>query len=119
DVMPAENQQLWRALRGHTSVPLAVGEVFTTVWDAQVLIAERLIDYVRAAVTHAGGISHLRKLYAFAETFQVKAAPHGPSDISPIGFAASLHLALATTNFGIHEYMGYDPLAASVFHTSY
>ncbi len=119
DVTPAENQMLLRAVRQHTTIPLAIGEVFNTVWDAQQLITERLIDYIRVAVVHAGGISHLRKIFALAEVFQVKAAPHGPSDVSPINMSASLHLGLSTTNFAIQEFMGYPAQVGEVFHSSY
>lgn len=119
DVTPAENQMLLRAVREHTTVPLAIGEVFNTVWDAQQLITERLIDYIRVAVVHAGGISHLRKIFALAEVFQVKAAPHGPSDVSPINMSASLHMGLSTTNFAIQEFMGYPAEVGEVFHSSY
>lgn len=119
DVTPAENQTLLRAVRQHTTVPLAIGEVFNTIWDAHELISERLIDYIRMAVVHAGGISHLRKVLAFAEVYQVKGAPHGPSDVSPINMAASLHLGLATTNIAIQEHMGYDPLVFEVFRAGY
>lgn len=119
DVTPAENQLLLRAVRAASSTPLALGEVFNTWWDFQTLITERLIDYVRAAVSHAGGISHLRKLYAFAEAFQVEAGPHGPSDISPVALAASVHLGMATTNFAIQEYMGYPEQTSDVFQWSF
>lgn len=115
DVTPAENQTLLRAVRAASTTPLAIGEVFNTWWDYQTLITERLIDYVRAAVSHAGGISHLRKLYAFAEMFQIKAGPHGPSDVSPITLSASVHLGLATPNFAIQEFMGYPAEAEDVF----
>ncbi|MFC7755185.1 D-mannonate dehydratase ManD [Tsukamurella soli] len=119
DVTPAENQQLLRQVRAQTSVPLAIGEVFNTVWDCQQLITERLIDYIRTAVVHAGGISHIRKILNLAEVFQVKGAPHGPSDVSPISLSASLHVGLSTTNFAIQEYMGYDPLVSEVFRSSF
>jgi mannonate dehydratase len=119
DVMPAENQQLLRTVRAHTTVPLAIGEVFNTVWDCQQLITERLIDYIRTAIVHAGGISHVRKIFALAEIFQVMGAPHGPSDVSPINLSASLHLGLATTNFAIQEFMGYPEQVSEVFRPSY
>ena len=54
---PAENQEALRLVRQHTTTPLAIGEVFNTVWDYQTLIREQLIDYVRSAVTHTGGIT--------------------------------------------------------------
>ncbi|MFE4544458.1 D-mannonate dehydratase ManD [Arthrobacter sp. NPDC056727] len=119
DVTPAENQRLLRTLRQQTTIPLAIGEVFNTVWDCEHLITERLIDFIRTAVVHAGGISHVRKILALAEVYQIKGAPHGPSDVSPINLSASLHLGLATSNFAIQEYMGYDPLVSEVFQSSF
>src|SRR5208282_2302491 len=47
DATPAENQEGFRLIRQHTTTPLAVGEVFNTIWDAKTLIEEQLIDYVR------------------------------------------------------------------------
>ena len=61
DATPAENQEAFRLIRQHTTTPLAVGEIFNTVWDCKNLIEEQLIDYIRATVTHAGGITHLRR----------------------------------------------------------
>ena len=61
DCTPAENQEALRLVRQHTTTPLAIGEIFNTVWDYQQIIREQLIDYVRGAVTHTGGISHLKK----------------------------------------------------------
>ena len=56
DCTPAENQDALRLVRQHTTTPLAIGEIFNTVWDYQTLIRDQLIDYVRSAVTHTGGI---------------------------------------------------------------
>ncbi|WP_282088639.1 D-mannonate dehydratase ManD [Streptomyces tendae] len=115
DCSPAENQEALRLVRRHTTTPLAVGEVFNSVFDYQTLITEQLIDYVRSAVTHFGGISPLRKLFDFAAQYQIKSAIHGPEDISPVGMAAALHLDLAIHNFGIQEYSGYTSLTHDVF----
>ncbi|GAA2362321.1 D-galactonate dehydratase family protein [Saccharopolyspora halophila] len=115
DVTPAENQDALRLVRGHSTTPLAIGEVFNSIWDCHRLIEHQLIDFVRAAVSHAGGISHMRKIHALADVHQVRGAPHGPSDVSPITLGASLHVGLATPNFAIQEYMGYDPLVGDVF----
>jgi len=65
DAVPAENQDGFRIIRQHTVTPLAVGEVFNTVWDCKTLIEEQLIDYIRATVVHAGGITHLRRIADF------------------------------------------------------
>jgi mannonate dehydratase len=118
DCTPAENQAALRTVRRHTTTPLAVGEVFNTVWDFQQLLSEQLIDYVRAAATHFGGVTPLRKLADFAAQFQVRSGFHGPTDVSPVGFAAQLHVGLAIHNFGIQEYMEHSESTNSVFHQS-
>jgi mannonate dehydratase len=119
DCTPAENQDALRLVRRHTTTPLAIGEVFNTVWDYQTLIREQLIDYVRSAVTHTGGVTAMRKLLDFAAQYQIKSGIHGPTDISPVGMAAALHLDLAIHNFGIQEYMPHGPLTDQVFQQSF
>jgi mannonate dehydratase len=83
------------------------------------LIQEQLIEYVRSAVTHTGGLTHMKKLMAFAELFGVKSGFHGPTDVSPAGMAANLHFDLAIPNCGIQEYMKPRDETLEVFHTSY
>jgi hypothetical protein len=54
DPTPAELQEGFRLIRRHTTTPIAVGEVFNSVWDANLLITEQLIDYLRMTVLHGG-----------------------------------------------------------------
>jgi mannonate dehydratase len=119
DATPGEDQAALRLIREHTTTPLAIGEVFNSVHDYTTLIGERLIDYVRSAVTHTGGITAMRKLLDLAAVYGIKSGLHGPTDISPVGMAAALHLDLAIHNFGIQEYMRHDPRTLEVFRTSY
>jgi mannonate dehydratase len=119
DCTPGENQEGLRRVRSQTTTPLAIGEVFNSVFDYQTLITEQLIDYVRSAVTHTGGISALKKIMDFAAVYQIKSGFHGPTDISPVGQAAALHLDIAIHNFGIQEYMKHSDDTLQVFKTSY
>ncbi|SHF92008.1 mannonate dehydratase [Marinomonas polaris DSM 16579] len=119
DPTPAENQEAFRLIRQHTTTPIAVGEVFNSIWDCKQLIEEQLIDYIRSTVTHAGGITHMRRIADFAAMYQVKTGAHGPSDISPIGMAAGLHLDMWVPNFGVQEFMGYSEKMLSVFNTNW
>lgn len=119
DCTPGENQEALRRVRSQTTTPLAIGEVFNSVFDYQTLITEQLIDYVRSAVTHTGGITALKKLMDFASIYQVRSGFHGPTDISPVGQAAHLHLGIALHNFGIQEYMKHSAQTLEVFRTSY
>ncbi len=114
-----ENQEFLRIVRQHTTTPIAIGEIINSWSDYTILIKEQLIDYVRSAVTHTGGLTHMKKLMAFAELFGVKSGFHGPTDVSPVGMAANLHLDLAIPNFGIQEYMRHSDETLTVFRTSY
>jgi mannonate dehydratase len=119
DCTPAENQEALRLVRQHTTTPLAIGEVFNTVWDFKDLIRDQLIDYVRGAVTHMGGITPLKKTLEYAAQYQIRSGMHGPTDISPVGMAAALHLGLAIHNFGIQEYMPHGDKTNQVFEQTF
>jgi mannonate dehydratase len=119
DCTPAEDQAALRLVRQHTTTPLAIGEVFNSVHDCTTLLGERLIDYVRSAVTHTGGVTAMKKLLDFAAVYGIKSGIHGPTDISPVGMAAALHLDLAVHNFGIQEYMPHTAETLEVFRTSF
>jgi len=119
DPTPAELQESFRLIRRHTTTPLAVGEVFNSIYDCQQLIQEQLIDYIRAAVVHAGGISHLRKIASLADIYQVRTGCHGATDMSPVCMAAALHFDLSVPNFGIQEYMHHSAETDRVFSHSY
>ena len=106
DACIAENQDSYRVIRQHTTTPLAIGETYNTIWDCKELIQNQLIDYIRMAATHAGGITAMRRIADFANIFNVKTAPHGAPDLSPVCFAAHMHLNTWTPNFGIQEFVG-------------
>jgi mannonate dehydratase len=119
DPTPAENQEAFRLIRQHTVTPLAVGEIFNSIYDCKDLIQNQLIDYIRTTVVHAGGISHLRKIAALAEIYQIRTGSHGATDLSPICMGAALHFDIAVANFGIQEYMRHTPETDAVFPHAY
>ena len=119
DATPAENQEAFRLIRQHTVTPLAVGEIFNTIWDAKDLIQNQLIDYIRATVVGAGGITHLRRLADFASLYQVRTGCHGATDLSPVTMGAALHFDSWVPNFGIQEYMRHTPETDAVFPHDY
>ena len=86
------SRRAFRLIRQHTTTPIAVGEVFNTIWDCQQLITEQLIDYIRTTVVHAGGITHLRRIFDLAALYHVRSGSHGATDLSPVALAAALHL---------------------------
>ena len=119
DCTPAENQEAFRLIRQHTTTPLAVGEVFNSIHDCRELIQEQLIDYIRATLVHAGGITHVRRIADFAALYQVRTGFHGATDLSPVTMGAALHFDTWVPNFGIQEHMSHDPLTDEVFPHAY
>jgi mannonate dehydratase len=119
DATPAENQEAFRLIREHTTTPLAVGEVFNTIWDAKDLIQNQLIDYIRMTVVGAGGLTHLRRVADFASLYQVRTGCHGATDLSPVTMGAALHFDSWVPNFGIQEYMRHAEETDAVFPHAY
>lgn len=119
DATPAEDQDAFRLIRQHTTTPLAVGEIFNSIWDCKALIEHQLIDYIRATVVHAGGITHLRRIADLASLYQVRTGCHGATDLSPVCMGAALHFDLWVPNFGIQEYMRHTDETDAVFPHAY
>ncbi|KQS50919.1 MULTISPECIES: D-mannonate dehydratase ManD [unclassified Sphingomonas] len=119
DPTPAENQEAFTLIRHHTTTPIAVGEVFNSIWDAKDLIQNQLIDYIRATVVHAGGITHLRRIASLADLYQVRTGCHGATDLSPVAMAAALHFGLSVPNFGVQEHMPHTDETDAIFPHAY
>ncbi len=119
DATPAENQEAFRLIRQHTTTPLAVGEIFNTIWDCKDLIQNQLIDYIRATIVGAGGVTHLRRIADFAALYQVRTGCHGATDLSPVTMGTALHFDTWVPNFGIQEYMRHTEETDAVFPHAY
>ena len=119
DPVSGELQEGLRLVRQHSVTPLAIGEVFNSIYDCTTLMTEQLIDYIRMPIVHGGGISHLLKVAAMASIYHIKTGFHGATDLSPVNLAASLHFDLAINNFGIQEYMPHQPVVNEVFQSDY
>jgi mannonate dehydratase len=119
DATPAENQSAFEMIRQHSVTPLAVGEVFNSIWDCKQLIEGHLIDYIRTTLVHAGGITHVRRIADFAALHQVRTGFHGATDLSPVCMGAALHFDAWVPNFGIQEYMHHTQETLEVFPADY
>jgi mannonate dehydratase len=119
DPTPAELQDGYRLIRQHTTTPIAVGEIFDSVWDAKQLISEQLIDDLRMSVLHGGGRTPLKKAAAFAHLYHVQTGCHGATDLSPVTMGAALHFYLSIPNFGLQEHMPHTAETNAVFPHAY
>lgn len=105
DPTPAEDQDALRLVRQHSTTPIAIGEVFNSIWDCNKLIEQELIDFIRVAVTYGGGITPVKRIVDLASLHHVRTGFHGAPSHSPISMAAQHHLNAWAPNFGIQEYL--------------
>jgi len=119
DPVAGELQEGLRLIRQHSTTPIAIGEVFNTIYDYSNLITEQLIDYIRMPIVHGGGVTHLLKVAAIASIYHISTGIHGATDLSPVNLAASIHFNTAVNNFGILEYMPHQEIVSEVFKTNY
>jgi galactonate dehydratase len=88
------------ALVAATPVPIATGERLYSRSDFLPVLGAG-VSVVQPDLSHAGGISEVRRIAALAETHGALLAPHCP--LGPVSLAASLQVAFATPNFLIQE----------------
>jgi galactonate dehydratase len=84
-----------------TDIPIALGERLYCRWDFKPFFEGDAIDIAQPDLSHAGGISEVRRIAAMAEAYDVAVAPHCP--LGPVAFAACLQIAATTPNFAIQE----------------
>ena len=119
DPVSGELQEGLRLIRQHSTTPIAIGEVFNSIYDYSTLFTEQLIDYVRMPLVHGGGITHLLKVAAMASVYHINTGFHGATDLSPVNLAAAIHFNMAVNNFGIQEYMPHQEIVNEVFKCNY
>lgn len=115
DALSPAQGNYFRYLREQTSVPLAMGELFANQLEWKPLVENQWIDFVRAHLSDIGGLTPAIKLAHFCDAYSVRTAWHGPSDLSPIGMAAQMHLDLNIHNFGIQEFSEFTDEEREVF----
>jgi galactonate dehydratase len=122
-VLPENNEAL-RDIAENTSTPIATGERMFSRWDFKTLLENGYVDIIQPDLSHAGGITECKKIFAMAEAYDVAVAPHCP--LGPIALASCLQVDATAYNafiqeqsLGIHYNQGNDLLDyvtdASVF----
>ncbi|HTT64463.1 MAG TPA: mandelate racemase/muconate lactonizing enzyme family protein [Bryobacteraceae bacterium] len=106
DLLRSENIDVYRELRQHVKVPIAVGEQFGYRWDVNKLIEDHLIDYARVTIPNVGGISEYKKIAALCETHYVGLIPHFTG---PVAESAVAHVALTFSGPVLMEMVGAGP----------
>lgn len=95
-----ENSHLIGQLAQSTSIPIATGERLYSRQDFLPVLTAG-IAVAQPDLSHAGGISEVRRIAAMAEVYDVQLAPHCP--LGPLALAACLQVGFSTPNFLIQE----------------
>ncbi|MFN4293475.1 MAG: mandelate racemase/muconate lactonizing enzyme family protein [Thermoflexales bacterium] len=92
-----ECPEAYEQLRRMTDVPMAIGEEFSSKWQALPYIERGLTNYMRLDICNIGGFTEAMKVAGWCEAHYIDLMPHNP--LGPICTAATVHLAAAVPNF--------------------
>lgn len=111
----SENNDTLKHIYSYTSIPIATGERMFSRWDFKGILNHGVVDIIQPDLSHAGGISEVRRIATMAEAYDIAIAPHCP--LGPISLASALQLDFVSSNaviqessLGIHYNKGYDIL---------
>ena len=105
--LPPDNLHDYVLLRNSSPVPIAGGEVLTRRQSFTPWLELRAFDIVQPDATKVGGISEARRIAWMAEEHGVRFIPHGWN--TALGLASDLHLASASRNTDMVEYLTGSP----------
>ena len=103
DILPPEQIDYFRKIRGLTSTPMAMGELFTHPHEWRSLISNQLIDFIRCRISAIGGITQAKKIASLCEQFGVRTAWQEGGENDPVNQLAAYHVDLTIPSFGIQE----------------
>ncbi len=93
----AESPEAYEALRHMTSVPMAIGEEFSSKWAFVPFVERGLTNFARVDVCNVGGLTEAMKVAGWCEAHYIDMMPHNP--LGPISTAAHVHFGAAVPNF--------------------
>jgi galactonate dehydratase len=104
DPIPPDSVISLRAFAARCPLPVAAGERNTTIWEFAEYLERPGVAYARPDVGIAGGITHVRKICALAESVHAGVVPHAvPS--GPVAVAAHVQLGMCTPNWEVQEHV--------------
>jgi galactonate dehydratase len=99
-VLP-EHDEVLPDLAARSSVPIATGERMFSRWDFKSILADGAVDVIQPDLSHAGGITEVKKIADMAEAYDVALAPHCP--LGPVALASCVQVDACAPNALIQE----------------
>ena len=96
-----ENMEAFAEVARHCNIPIATGERLFSRWDFKRLLQLGCIDIIQPDLSHAGGITEVKKIASMAEAYDVALAPHCP--LGPVALASCLQVDATCHNAVIQE----------------
>lgn len=96
-----ENMEDFPEIAAACNVPIATGERLFTRWDFKRLLQTGGVDIIQPDLSHAGGLTEVKKIASMAEAYDVALAPHCP--LGPIALSACLNVDATCYNAAIQE----------------
>lgn len=96
-----DNMEDFKEIAACCNIPIATGERLFSKYDFKRLLTVGGVDIIQPDLSHAGGITEVRKIAAMAEAYDVALAPHCP--LGPIALSACLQVDAVSYNAFIQE----------------
>lgn len=96
-----ENMEVFKEIASSCNIPIATGERLFSKWDFKRLFSVGGVDIIQPDLSHAGGITEVKKIASMAEAHDVALAPHCP--LGPIALSACLQVDATCHNAVIQE----------------
>lgn len=96
-----EQMEDFKEIAASCHIPIATGERLFSKYDFKRLLTAGGVDIIQPDLSHAGGITEVRKIAAMAEAYDVALAPHCP--LGPVALASCLQVDAVSYNAVIQE----------------
>lgn len=96
-----EHMENFKEIAAACNIPIATGERLYSRYDFKRLLQAGGVDIIQPDLSHAGGITEVKKIAAMAEAYDVALAPHCP--LGPIALSACLNVDAVSYNAVIQE----------------
>jgi galactonate dehydratase len=103
----AHNVDVMAKVAENVNIPLAAGERLYTRYGFRQYIERQALAIIQPDLGLAGGISEVKKIATYAETYNIHVQPHNCA--SPVMTAASVQVDACIPNFIIQETFPYRP----------